>query len=86
MPPPKNSQEIISGRALKRRVLPEEVSYPAASLVSREGDAVTGRNISPIAVRRSSGSRRYSGALPPCILHEDLNFFRALPCSPLAFA
>jgi NAD(P)-dependent dehydrogenase (short-subunit alcohol dehydrogenase family) len=38
---------IIAGMALKRQVLPEEVSYAVAWLASREADAVTGQNISP---------------------------------------
>jgi 3-oxoacyl-[acyl-carrier protein] reductase len=33
--------------ALKRQVLPEEVSYAVAWLASRETDALTGQNISP---------------------------------------
>ena len=33
--------------ALKRQVLPEEISYAVAWLASRESDAVTGQNISP---------------------------------------
>jgi hypothetical protein len=28
----------------------------------------------------------YYCALPPAFLHSDLNFFRALPCKPLALA
>jgi 3-oxoacyl-[acyl-carrier protein] reductase len=38
---------IIASMALKRQVLPEEVSYAVAWLASREADAVTGQNISP---------------------------------------
>jgi hypothetical protein len=33
----------------------------------------------------SSAAGCYS-ALPPAFLHADLNFHRALPCSPLALA
>jgi len=39
--------EIVAGMALKRQVLPEEISYAVAWLASREADAVTGQNISP---------------------------------------
>jgi hypothetical protein len=28
----------------------------------------------------------YYCALPPAFLHSDLNFFRSLPCNPLAVA
>ena len=44
---PEIFDEIIAGMALKRQVLPEEVSYAVAWLASREADAVTGQNISP---------------------------------------
>ncbi len=44
---PEIFEEIISGMALKRQVLPEEISYAVAWLASRESDAVTGQNISP---------------------------------------
>jgi 3-oxoacyl-[acyl-carrier protein] reductase len=44
---PEIFEEIISGMALKRQVLPEEISYAVAWLASRECDAVTGQNISP---------------------------------------
>jgi len=44
---PEIFEEIVSGMALKRQVLPEEVSYAVAWLASREADAVTGQNISP---------------------------------------
>jgi 3-oxoacyl-[acyl-carrier protein] reductase len=44
---PEIFKEIIESMALKRQVLPEEVSYAVAWLASREADAVTGQNISP---------------------------------------
>jgi 3-oxoacyl-[acyl-carrier protein] reductase len=44
---PEIFKEIIEGMALKRQVLPAEVSYAVAWLASREADAVTGQNISP---------------------------------------
>jgi 3-oxoacyl-[acyl-carrier protein] reductase len=44
---PEIFQTIVEGMALKRQVLPEEVSYAVAWLASREADAVTGQNISP---------------------------------------
>jgi NAD(P)-dependent dehydrogenase (short-subunit alcohol dehydrogenase family) len=44
---PEIFQAIIASMALKRQVLPEEVSYAVAWLASREADAVTGQNISP---------------------------------------
>lgn len=44
---PEIFQAIIASMALKRQVLPEEVSYAIAWLASREADAVTGQNISP---------------------------------------
>lgn len=44
---PEIFKQIIEGMALKRQVLPEEVSYAVAWLASREADAVTGQNISP---------------------------------------
>jgi 3-oxoacyl-[acyl-carrier protein] reductase len=44
---PEIFKEIIEGMALKRQVLPEEISYAVAWLASREADAVTGQNISP---------------------------------------
>ncbi len=44
---PKIFKEIIESMALKRQVLPEEISYAVAWLASREADAVTGQNISP---------------------------------------
>jgi 3-oxoacyl-[acyl-carrier protein] reductase len=45
--PPEIFAKIIEGMALKRQVLPEEISYAIAWLASREADAVTGQNISP---------------------------------------
>jgi 3-oxoacyl-[acyl-carrier protein] reductase len=44
---PEIFKEIVEGMALKRQVLPEEISYTVAWLASREADAVTGQNISP---------------------------------------
>jgi 3-oxoacyl-[acyl-carrier protein] reductase len=44
---PEIFKEIVEGMALKRQVLPEEISYAVAWLASREADAVTGQNISP---------------------------------------
>jgi NAD(P)-dependent dehydrogenase (short-subunit alcohol dehydrogenase family) len=44
---PEIFKQIVEGMALKRQVLPEEVSYAVAWLASREADAVTGQNISP---------------------------------------
>jgi 3-oxoacyl-[acyl-carrier protein] reductase len=44
---PEIFEEIVAGMALKRQVLPEEISYAVAWLASREADAVTGQNISP---------------------------------------
>jgi 3-oxoacyl-[acyl-carrier protein] reductase len=44
---PEIFKQIIEGMALKRQVLPEEISYAVAWLASREADAVTGQNISP---------------------------------------
>jgi 3-oxoacyl-[acyl-carrier protein] reductase len=44
---PEIFQAIIASMALKRQVLPEEVSYAVSWLASREADAVTGQNISP---------------------------------------
>ena len=45
--PPEVFNEIVASMALKRQVLPEEISYAVAWLASREADAVTGQNISP---------------------------------------
>jgi NAD(P)-dependent dehydrogenase (short-subunit alcohol dehydrogenase family) len=45
--PPEIFNKIVEGMALKRQVLPEEISYAVAWLASREADAVTGQNISP---------------------------------------
>lgn len=83
---PRFFEEIASGMALKHQVLPEEVSCATASFASPESDVVQVRTSVPIAVKRLSASKRYSGALPPCALHSALNFLRSLPCSPLAFA
>ena len=44
---PEIFEAIIASMALKRQVLPQEVSYAIAWLASREADAVTGQNISP---------------------------------------
>jgi len=44
---PEIFRQIVESMALKRQVLPEEVSYTVAWLASREADAVTGQNISP---------------------------------------
>jgi 3-oxoacyl-[acyl-carrier protein] reductase len=44
---PEIFKQIVEGMALKRQVLPEEISYAIAWLASREADAVTGQNISP---------------------------------------
>jgi NAD(P)-dependent dehydrogenase (short-subunit alcohol dehydrogenase family) len=44
---PEIFDEIVASMALKRQVLPEEISYAVAWLASRESDAVTGQNISP---------------------------------------
>jgi 3-oxoacyl-[acyl-carrier protein] reductase len=44
---PEIFEKIVAGMALKRQVLPEEVSYAVAWLASRETDALTGQNISP---------------------------------------
>ena len=44
---PEIFKEIIESMALKRQVLPEEISYAVAWLASREANAVTGQNISP---------------------------------------
>jgi len=45
--PPEIFKAIVESMALKRQVLPEEISYAVAWLASREADAVTGQNISP---------------------------------------
>jgi 3-oxoacyl-[acyl-carrier protein] reductase len=44
---PEIHRQIVEGMALKRQVLPEEISFAVAWLASREADAVTGQNISP---------------------------------------
>jgi 3-oxoacyl-[acyl-carrier protein] reductase len=44
---PEIFKEIVESMALKRQVLPEEISFAVAWLASREADAVTGQNISP---------------------------------------